>query len=44
MINKEIIEAFKSIADEKNIDRVELSTIIEDIFIVMIEKKYGEVV
>ncbi len=42
MINKEIIEAFKTIADEKNIDRVELSTIIEDIFIVMIEKKYGE--
>ncbi|OUW62338.1 MAG: hypothetical protein CBD58_02005 [bacterium TMED198] len=42
LINKEIIEAFKTIADEKNIDRVELSTIIEDIFIVMIEKKYGE--
>ena len=42
MINKDIIEAFKTIADEKNIDRVELSTIIEDIFIVMIEKKYGE--
>ena len=42
MINKEIIEAFKTIADEKNIDRVELSTIIEDIFVVMIEKKYGE--
>ena len=42
MINKEIIEAFSVVAKEKNIDRTNLSTIVEDLFKGLIEKKYGE--
>ena len=42
MINKDIIEAFSMLAKEKNIDRTNLSTIIEDIFMTLIYKKYGE--
>ena len=42
MINKDIIEAFSMLAKEKNIDRTNLSTIIEDVFMTLIYKKYGE--
>ena len=42
MINKDIIEAFSQLAKEKDIDRTNLSTIIEDIFMSLIYKKYGE--
>jgi len=42
LINKDIIEAFSIVAKEKNIDRTNLSTIIEDLFMTMIYKKYGE--
>lgn len=42
MINKDIIEAFKSVAKDKNIDRTNLSSIIEDLFINMIRRKHGE--
>jgi hypothetical protein len=42
LINKDIIEAFTMLAKEKNIDRTNLSTIIEDIFMAIIYKKYGE--
>ena len=42
MINKDIIEAFSQLAKEKNIDRTNLSTIIEDIFMTLIYKKFGE--
>ena len=42
MINKDIIEAFSVVAKEKNIDRTNLSTIIEDIFMTLIYKKYGD--
>ena len=42
MIHKEIIEAFSAIARAKNIDRAHLGTIIEDLFLVLIQKKYGE--
>ena len=42
MINKDIIEAFSIVAKEKNIDRTNLSTIIEDLFMTLIHKKYGE--
>ncbi len=42
MINKEIIEAFTLLAKEKDIDRTNLSTIIEEIFMTLIYKKYGE--
>ena len=40
--NQTIVEAFSVIAREKNIDRTNLGTIIEDLFINLIEKKYGE--
>ena len=42
MINKNIIDAFKIVAKEKGIDRTNLSSIIEDLFINLIKKKYGE--
>ena len=42
MINKDIVEAFSLLAKEKDIDRTNLSTIIEDIFMTLIHKKYGE--
>ena len=42
MINKDIIEAFVMIAREKNIDRTNLGSIIEELFMSMIHKKYGE--
>ena len=42
MINKDIIEAFTLLAKEKDIDRTNLSTIVEDIFMTLIYKKYGE--
>ena len=42
MDSKVIIEAFSYLAKEKNIDRTNLSTIIEDIFMTLIAKKYGE--
>jgi len=42
LINKDIIEAFSLLAKEKDIDRTNLSTIIEDIFMSLIYKKYGE--
>jgi len=42
VINKDIIEAFSILAKDKDIDRTNLSTIIEDIFMTLIQKKYGE--
>ncbi|MBC8214254.1 MAG: transcription termination factor NusA [Candidatus Marinimicrobia bacterium] len=42
MINKEIIEAFSTVAREKNLDRTNLGTIIEELFMTLIHKKYGE--
>ena len=42
MINKDIIEAFVMIAREKNIDRANLGSIIEELFMSMIHKKFGE--
>lgn len=43
MANRDIIEAIASIAKEKNIDRSELSEIIEKVFLTLLEKKYGKV-
>ena len=40
-MKQDIIEAFKDIAREKNIDRDLLGEIMENIFIMMIKKKYG---
>ena len=42
MINKAIIEAFKVVAKEKGIDSTNLSSIIEDLFVNLIKKRYGE--
>ncbi len=42
MINREIISAFSQIAREKNVDRNELSDIIERVFMKLIEKKYED--
>jgi N utilization substance protein A len=42
LINKDIIDAFKIVATEKGIDKTNLSSIIEDLFINIIKKKYGE--
>jgi len=42
LINKDIIEAFSALAKEKNLDRINLSSIIEDILLTMLHKKYGE--
>jgi len=39
--NSEIVDAFSQIAKEKNIEKDELNLIIEDIFKMMIKKKYG---
>jgi N utilization substance protein A len=41
LINREIISAFAEIAREKNVDRSELSDIIETVFRKIIIKKYG---
>jgi len=40
-MNQEIVEAFKEIARDKNIDRDLLGEIMENIFLMMIKKKYG---
>ncbi len=42
MINKNIIDAFSEVAKQKNIDRTNLNTIMEELFMSMILKKYGE--
>ncbi len=42
MINKEIIDAFKIIAKDKDIETVNLSYIIEELFVNLMHKKYGE--
>ena len=42
MINKNIVDAFIEVAKQKNIDRTNLNTIMEELFMSMIAKKYGE--
>ncbi len=42
MINRELIEVFSEIAREKNVERSELATILEDLFLYVIEKEYGD--
>ena len=41
MINRELIEIFSELARNNNVDRSELGTIIEQLFIYIIEKQYG---
>lgn len=43
MISKNIIEAFIQVAKDKNLDRKELAGIIKEIFVTLIQKKYGNV-
>lgn len=42
MVNRELIEVFSEIAREKNVDRSELATIMEELFLYVIEKEYGD--
>lgn len=42
MINRELIEVFSEIARDKNVDRNELGTIIEQLFLYIIEKQNGD--
>lgn len=42
MIHREIIEAFSAIAREKNIERTVLGSIMEELFMTLIQKRYGE--
>ena len=41
MISKDIIEAFSDLAKDRGVDRTSLGTIIEDLFMSLIHKKYG---
>ncbi len=42
LISKDIIDAFSDLAKDRGIDRTSLGTIIEDLFMNLIHKKYGE--
>jgi N utilization substance protein A len=42
LINRDLIEVFSEIAREKNIDRTELGSIIEQLFLYIIEKQNGD--
>ncbi len=42
MINRELIEVFSEIAREKNVERSELGNILEQLFLYIIEKQYGD--
>jgi N utilization substance protein A len=40
--NQELIQCFSDIAREKNIDRTELGTILEDLFLTLLERQFGD--
>ena len=42
MINRELIEVFSEISREKNLERSELANILEELFLYVIEKEYGD--
>ena len=42
MINKELVEVFSEIAREKNVERSELCSIIESLFLHLVERERGE--
>ena len=42
MINRDLIEVFSEIAREKNVERSELATILEELFLHVIAKEYGD--
>ena len=42
MVIRELIEVFSEIAREKNVERSELATILEELFLYIIEREYGD--
>ena len=42
MVNRELIEVFSEIAREKNVERSELGSIIESLFLHLVEKERGD--
>jgi len=42
LVNRELIEVFSEIAREKNVERSELANILEDLFLYVIEREYGD--
>tara|TARA_B100000287_G_scaffold135644_1_gene127633 strand:+ start:637 stop:1959 length:1323 start_codon:yes stop_codon:yes gene_type:complete len=42
VVNRELIEVFSEIAREKNVERSELATILEELFLYIIEREYGD--
>tara|TARA_Y100001970_G_C14175857_1_gene826920 strand:- start:11 stop:1330 length:1320 start_codon:yes stop_codon:yes gene_type:complete len=42
LVNRELIEVFSEIAREKNVERSELANILEELFLYVIEKEYGD--
>ena len=42
MVNRELIEVFSEIAREKNVERSELGSILEDLFLHLIERERGD--
>ena len=42
MINRDLIEVFSEIAREKNVERSELASILEELFLHVISKEYGD--
>jgi transcription termination/antitermination protein NusA len=42
LINRDLIEVFSEIAREKNVERSELATILEELFLHVIAKEYGD--
>lgn len=42
MNSQELIQCFSDIAKEKNVDRTELGTILEELFLVLLEKQFGD--
>ena len=42
MINRELIDVFSEIAREKNVDRSELGSIIEQLFLHLVERDRGD--
>ena len=42
MVNRELIEVFSETAREKNVERSELATILEELFLYIIEREYGD--
>ena len=41
MISKDIIDAFSDLAKDRGIDRTSLGTIVEELFMSLVHKKYG---